>query len=39
MDAINIMKLTKYYGKHRGIVNLELSVKKGEYIWYGCRTR
>ena len=34
MDAINIMKLTKYYGKHRGIVDLELSVKKDEFFGF-----
>ena len=30
MDAIKTINLTKYYGKSRGIVNLNLSVKKGE---------
>ncbi|MCH5264152.1 MAG: ABC transporter ATP-binding protein [Lachnospiraceae bacterium] len=30
MEAINTISLTKYYGKSRGIVNLNLSVKKGE---------
>ena len=30
MDAINIINLTKFYGKSRGIVDLNLSVKKGE---------
>ena len=30
MEAIKMVNLTKYYGKSRGIVNLNLSVKKGE---------
>ena len=30
MEAIKTINLTKYYGKSRGIVNLNLSVKKGE---------
>ena len=30
MEAIKTMNLTKYYGKSRGIVDLNLSVKKGE---------
>lgn len=30
MDAIKLSNLTKYYGKSRGIVNVSLSVKKGE---------
>ena len=30
MEAIKTVNLTKYYGKSRGIVNLNLSVKKGE---------
>lgn len=34
MDAIKITKLTKYYGKHRGVVNLDLSVKNGEFFGY-----
>ena len=34
MDAIKITQLTKYYGKQRGIVELELSVKKGEFFGF-----
>ena len=30
MDAIETMNLTKYYGKARGIINLSLTVGKGE---------
>ena len=30
MDAIEAMNLTKYYGKARGIINLNLTVGKGE---------
>ena len=30
MEAIKTMNLTKYYGKSRGIVDLNLSIKKGE---------
>ena len=30
MDAIETMNLTKYYGKARGIINLNLTVRKGE---------
>ncbi len=30
MDAIKLSNLTKYYGKSRGIVDVSLSVKKGE---------
>ena len=30
MEAIKTMNLTKYYGKSRGIIDLNLSVKKGE---------
>lgn len=30
MDAIETMNLTKYYGKARGIINLNLTVGKGE---------
>ena len=30
MEAIKTMNLTKYYGKSRGITDLNLSVKKGE---------
>lgn len=34
MNAIKTMKLTKYYGKHRGIVELDLSVKKGDFFGF-----
>ena len=30
MEAIKTINLTKYYGKSRGIINLNLSVEKGE---------
>lgn len=30
MDDIKTTKLTKYYGKNRGIIDLDLTVKKGE---------
>lgn len=34
MDAIKISKLTKYYGKSRGIVDLDLAVNKGEFFGF-----
>ena len=34
MDAIKITKLTKYYGKNRGIVDLNLVVNKGEFFGF-----
>lgn len=34
MDAIKITKLSKYYGKNRGIVDLDLSVGKGEFFGF-----
>ncbi|MBQ8237313.1 MAG: ABC transporter ATP-binding protein [Oscillospiraceae bacterium] len=34
MDAIKITKLTKYYGRHRGIVDLDLSVKMGDFFGF-----
>lgn len=34
MDAINTVKLTKYYGKNRGIVDLDLTVAKGEFFGF-----
>ena len=34
MDAIQIRKLTKYYGKNRGIIELDLTVKKGEFFGF-----
>ena len=32
MYAIQTTNLTKYYGKSRGIVDLNLAVKKGEFL-------
>ena len=34
MDAIKAAKLTKYYGKAKGIENLDLTVKKGEFFGF-----
>ena len=34
MDVIKTAKLTKYYGKARGIVDLDLTVSQGEF--FGC---
>lgn len=34
MDAIQISKLTKYYGKSRGIVDLDLTVGAGEFFGF-----
>lgn len=34
MDAINTRALTKYYGKARGIIDLNLSVSEGEYFGF-----
>ena len=34
MDAIKTAKLTKYYGKSRGIVELDLSVAEGEFFGF-----
>ena len=34
MFAIETNRLTKYYGKSRGIVDLELQVKKGEFFGF-----
>lgn len=34
MDAIQTMSLTKYYGKARGIIDLSLSVKEGEFFGF-----
>lgn len=31
MDIIKTVKLTKYYGKARGIINLDLNVAQGEF--------
>lgn len=32
MKAIQTNKLTKYYGKARGILELDLSVEQGEFF-------
>lgn len=34
MDAIEIQKLTKYYGKHKGAEDVTISVKKGEVFGF-----
>ena len=34
MNAIQTTNLTKYYGKSRGIVDLNLTVKKGEFFGF-----
>lgn len=34
MDVIQIRKLTKYYGKNRGIIELDFTVKKGEFFGF-----
>ena len=34
MDAIKITNLTKSYGKARGIQNLSLTVKQGEFFGF-----
>ena len=34
MDAIKTDKLTKYYGKARGIIDLDLTVKEGEFFGF-----
>ena len=34
MNAIQLSNLTKYYGKSRGILNLNLDVKEGEFIGF-----
>ena len=34
MDAIKMCKLTKYYGKARGIVDVDLSVNEGEFFGF-----
>tara|TARA_Y100000590_G_scaffold116318_1_gene132788 strand:+ start:23336 stop:24229 length:894 start_codon:yes stop_codon:yes gene_type:complete len=31
---LELSKLTKYYGKHRGVIDLDMSVKKGEIFGY-----
>lgn len=34
MNAIQLSNLTKYYGKSRGILNLNLDVKEGEFFGF-----
>ena len=34
MNIIETQKLTKYYGKHRGIVDLDLKVKEGDFFGF-----
>ena len=34
MNAIEIHNLTKSYGKNRGVINLDLTVKKGDIFGY-----
>lgn len=34
MNAIETKGLTKFYGKSRGIVNLDLTVKEGEFFGF-----
>ena len=34
MDVIKIAKLTKYYGKARGIIDLNLTVEQGEFFGF-----
>ena len=34
MDVIKTLKLTKYYGKSRGIIDLNLTVKEGEFFGF-----
>ena len=34
MTAINTENLTKYYGKNRGIIDLSLTVKKGDFFGF-----
>lgn len=34
MKAIEIKNLTKYYGKSRGIVDLNLSVEEGDFFGF-----
>ena len=34
MNAIETNGLTKFYGKSRGIVNLDLTVKEGEFFGF-----
>ena len=34
MEAIKTEKLTKYYGKSRGIIDLNLTVDEGEFFGF-----
>jgi len=34
MDAIRTEKLTKYYGKSRGILDLDLTVEQGTFFGF-----
>ncbi len=34
MDVIKTVKLTKYYGKARGIIDLDLTVERGEFFGF-----
>ena len=34
MNAIQITNLTKFYGKARGITQLDLTVEKGEFFGF-----
>ncbi|MBQ1234589.1 MAG: ATP-binding cassette domain-containing protein, partial [Oscillospiraceae bacterium] len=34
MKAIDIQNLTKYYGKTRGVENLNLTVEQGEFFGF-----
>ncbi|MDY2938728.1 MAG: ABC transporter ATP-binding protein, partial [Fusicatenibacter sp.] len=34
MNVIELSKLTKYYGKARGIIDLDLSIKEGEFFGF-----
>ena len=34
MEAVKITNLSKYYGKNRGIVDLDLTVPKGEFFGF-----
>lgn len=34
MNAIEIQHLTKYYGKHRGVIDLNLSVEQGDFFGF-----
>ena len=34
MDAVSTAKLTKYYGRTRGIIDLDLKVSQGEFFGF-----